>query len=226
MERHRTIDERRGFRLLLAAMLVAVLWAAPASAYQVHFTGPGGWGVSATDASAAADAGVPILEPGTLIAPVSEYISVPSRVVQTYTPGTPSLASSLWSIENVQYESSLEDAWLVFSRQYTGAALSYPDASIGLDLVPAEGWGLLSVAGYFYPVVALGTLDALESTDILVRHVVGVALQTNSQGDLVLPQYSLSLAQNLVPVPEPVTGLLSLVGVLALAGMRIRAKAA
>jgi len=219
MNRTQAVDPRHG-RWIVWASLLAFLWVGTAEASAVYFTSPDGWGVSASDAATANASGVPLLLPGTVSWPAGSYIDVPSRVVQSTTFATPTTANALWTVENIRVEDTLDDLWLLFTQPYPGAEYPYSGADVGLDLIPAEGWGLLEHAGHYYPAVSLGTLEPMERVDFLLHHVVDTSLQQTAEGDFVLPQYSLGIAQNLIVVPEPALAAMTLLGIATLLGAR------
>ena len=206
--------------------LAALLAAGRADAFNIVFDGPSGYGISAAAATSAAAAGVPIFDVDSLAVAANLGIVIPAPSVQSFqlvtTPSVanPNTANSLWTVDNTG-TGSLGSAWLVFTNPET-----YTASLVGFEIDPNAGWALLDVfvgQDYFYPAVFLGDVPAGAAATFAMHHRVGQALDSNSQGQFVLPKYHVAALEG-VPLPEPAAFAL-VVAALVLAGIPLRRNA-
>jgi len=210
---------RRGVPLV--AVLAGILLAAPARALPVMFDGPDGYGISATSAQAAFDAGFARLTPLEINTGSTFGITIPdpvvfSAVVSPTPSTTPTTVSSTWTVNNGGR--AVIDPWLVFLRPQT-----YSGPLVGIDLRPGGQWALVqmtvgsgaSATQYFYPAVRLGHLTPGGSAQFTMNHLIATTL-TRSGSSLLLPRYGVGI---LGVVPEPMA--LSLLAA-TLAGLLLR----
>ena len=210
---------------LCAAIAALCLWVTPASAFPVPFPvvfgGPGGFGVSASTATAAQVAGyslitdTPVSPANTvpLLIPAPDVLS--SHLVSSPSVGNPNTAQSRWTVTNGGGV-TLNDAWLVFLTP-----LTYTPSQVGIDLQPVT-WRLVQVPfgqdTYYYPAVFLGDLAPDANTTFLMNHIVGQTLTQQGQ-TLILPQYQVGVLVG-VPLPEASSFLLVVLGLGVTAALR------
>ncbi|HTO69348.1 MAG TPA: hypothetical protein VMR31_05755 [Myxococcota bacterium] len=210
---------------LVAALLGAIGLAGSAAAFPVLFDGAGGFGVSASTASAAEAAGFALISDVTVVPAASDGLTIPApdvlsaHIVTSPSVTNPNTAQSRWSVTNGG-ASDLANAWLVFFGPVT-----YTASKVGIDLQPGGQWAIVEVSAgasgdYFYPAVFLGDLDVDGTQTFLMNHVVGQAL-TQQGSTLILPQYSVGAFAG-VPVPEPGLFVLLSAGLALAAAVRPR----
>jgi hypothetical protein len=195
------------------------------------------WGISASSASAAQAAGIPVMN-----APISEVSGNLDIVNQdlgsvTLTKDdlvTPFQVTSHWTAESEQnFANSV--VWLVFTsidpRTFTLGGqekdVNYDPTQVGLRVDSSAGWVLLqtsapSLGTIYYPAVRLGPLAFQEREVVNVPYFLQQLITFDSNGSKVLPLPKLRIAIGLTPIPEPTTALLLVAG---LCGLALRARA-
>lgn len=213
-------------RLWLGALAaLALLVGGRASAFNIVFNGPSGYGVSASSATSAQASGVPIIAVTSLSVASDLGIVIPAPDVLSFdlvsSPSVshPITATSQWTVNNTG-EGALDSAWLVFTNPET-----YTASQVGFEIDPNAGWALLSVVAgqtYYYPAVFLGDVASGDATTFLMHHRVGQALTVQQPGgQLVLPKYHVAALEGL-PVPEPAALVLLAAGFALAAAVRRR----
>ena len=229
---------------------LALLSAAPAVATPatVYFNGPnvGGsnFGISETSALAASLAGgIPIISPP--VFDVDGSLGIGSQTLMPLTFGVTlfpfaSYITSSWTMNNLRDDGQLsnQEVYLLFATPVpydvsvggSPVTISYPPENVGLTidgLAPnGDRWAIIEVFDedlgqtFYYPGVSLGTLADLSSSDPFnINYVVrGEYLDEGIPGQLGLPQFQVLMAI----VPEPGTGLLLGLGLIALSAARRR----
>ncbi|MEX2208507.1 MAG: hypothetical protein WEF50_19990 [Myxococcota bacterium] len=190
---------------LLAVALGLLLVAERAAAFPIVFDGEGGFGLSAATAAAAEADGVPIVDVDQIHTAAALGLTIPapdvlsSELVDDPSVSNPNRATSEWSVTN-SGQGGLSDAWLVFLYP-----TDYTPSEVGFEIDGDDGWIVVSVfAGgsyYFYPAHSLGDLAPSDTTDFLMRHLVGEPLHEDGN-ELVLPQYAVGAVEG-IPLPEP-----------------------
>lgn len=224
-----------GVRAVLAA--TALLVAAPAApggavpiTETLFFTGPGGYGVSGTEATAS---GLPILSPP--LATIDGFETTRELDPLSIRLGPPGRASSDWTVANQRGVDLVGDVYLLFVRPLENEVdlgnrtetVDYDPADVGLTLRNEAGgldWVLLQgfdpvLGNLYYPAVSLGSLlDGETSAAFRVDYVLEDPerfLNSDALFELGLPAWQIGSA--FVPIPEPATGLLVGGGLAALA---------
>ena len=192
------------------AALCTLLAGARAEAVADPFDGPGGYGISQGSAEDAEDAGLEIIPVEGLQTAASFGLTIPApnvltfHLVQTPTFEDPHTATSTWTVTN-SGQQTVQNLWLVFLRPSP-----YTPSEVGIEIDDEDGWAVLAVfvgsgqsgTTYYYPAVFLGDLDPTNAVSFTMRHLVGEPLNQNSQGEFVLPQYTVGGFEGM-PVPEP-----------------------
>lgn len=228
-------------RLFVA--LFSLLAAAPVAAipYDALYNGPTqngtNFGISASSASAAQAAGIPIITPPVFSG--AGVIDIVDQDIESVTldPGdlvTPFEADSTWTVENI-FGSDLDGAlYLVFVAvdprtvvvNNQSHVIDHIDALTGLEIDAAKGWSIVQTTDaqlgtIYYPAISLGSLDDGQQKQFDLRYHLE-DLKTIPLGALtVVPMPQMRLAIAFVPVPEPGTALLVALG---LAGLATRAR--
>ncbi|MDH3214203.1 MAG: PEP-CTERM sorting domain-containing protein [Myxococcales bacterium] len=207
----------------------------------ILFNGPSGFGIDAADAQFVSNQlGIPILTPGS-VGDSSGTLSVIDQDFQApldlnpFPPGTAELvnATSMWTVQNVSSEHLLGDLYFLFVAnvdEFTDASQSvqYDDDAVGLTLDPLlDPWVLIRAfdpnqgRDFFYPAVALGSLEAEEIADAFrVHFVIKTGMEQTGPSRYVLPQ--LQVGMGFTPIPEPSTAALLALGLATLAATRKR----
>lgn len=142
----------------------------------------------------------------------------PQTVQGSATTALPYVADSIWTVRN-DSGAELLALHLVFTLvDLSPDALfpnGYPDLPVAMDD------GMVDVVNYvtggtnlYFPSMSLGSLDAGESTQILVRYIVAGDLPF-AGGQFQMPQFG--VAGLVLAVPEPGTVLLATMGIAGLA---------
>lgn len=229
---------RRFATLLLTTTVVATsAWADPVT---VFFDGPSNEGMS--EASALAS-GLTILDLDTFAAlgviAVTDQDGADGVVIPPEEAIDPFAITSTWTIESLLSISVIGDPYLLFATAMNRSIFvngqlemtSYNAAEVGLTVDANDGWAIVQGdAGgttVYYVGISLGNLLASvnASTLVNVNYYLLDAFPDNAfpQGLdtlVALPQLDLLVAFNLVP--EPGTGLLLGLGLIALGGARRR----
>ncbi len=146
----------------------------------------------------------------------SQAITTIHQLPATATPSDPAIVDSTWTIENVS-AGALAAPVLLFT--VLDPLNTYPgNPQIGLDgdlldllrYVPPSGPDIL------YGAIVLPDLAEGESTEILVRYVVGGPLAISDASQVLAP-LGLAVALSYTEVPEPTTLLLCATGLAGIA---------
>lgn len=222
---------------LAAGGVLALLGSAPAHAVttpvyydRADFGFGEGWGVSEATAQAANAAGIPIVTSTTeswspALLPVEHNLGE-----GTFDFGDPSTIQSNWSAINNTGITD-ENLYLVFARPTPNQFVTEHE-DIGLVLSSGEGgradWVIVQVQldpqaiPVYYPAVSLGTLGSGDGADFkLFYSLFDLQISQGTEIDEVgLPQWNLAFFSTAAPIPEPSSGLLMFVGLLAIARAR------
>lgn len=219
-----TIRRRRRGSLVALAAVFLLLWGATAHAVPLYFTGPGGFGVSQSDAIASGLAIIAkapyALSAGELDIVTPDPITLDTKATSTG-PSDPATGATQWQITNLGLEDE-EDLWLVFwSKAMVDPNYpSLPASRVGLE-VSGSDWALFQTrAGgqdYYYPAVFLGDLAMGETTGALIQYRVLDDL-VRVGGDYMYPRYWVGRVN--APIPEPSSLLLFAVSFAAFAASR------
>ena len=205
-----------------------------------------GYGVSVDTKDDAQNAGIPILPVTSLIGKPAPIVIGQTLDESTLNPpypvgAGPATITSDWTATNTGYSdgSTTLNRYLVFERPITNTIdvngqpqdVAYAPADVGLTLSnDGSGSGVdwvilaLPVAGgntLYYPAVSLGTLlVGSSSVDFPLLYTLHnpQVFQENFNYELGMPKWSLDFAS--IPIPEPSSGVLMIVGLLTIAGGR------
>ena len=148
-------------------------------------------------------------------------------------------ASSTWSAENVSGMDLLGATFLLFTSSSpfdaNGTTVDYSDENIGLTIDADLGWVIIHAAGggqdYFYPAITLDRSAAsplggrfldgqIESWNL--QYIVNESLIEAPSGSSQYQLPLLNVGVAFAAVPEPGTGTLVALGLVALAAKRRR----
>lgn len=220
-------------RLLLATAICLVAAPAGAAPFTVFWDGAAGLGVSQTTATNASAAGIPIVQAagfqlvnGLQSADIDRVLDLSSLVIA----GTANI-NATWSVVN-DTGASLQDLYLVFEKPIPTTTtvilngvfqpVTYDPSDVGLTL--GAGWQIFQVdvnsIPVYYPAVSLGTLANGANAPFPLSYVLDnpQVFIESFNFELGMPAWNLFFVS--VPVPEPASGLLVLLGVLGIAGGR------
>jgi hypothetical protein len=229
---------------LARAASTTVFWDQPGVLINGSLVGTG-FGVSQTTAQSAQAAGIPLV-PVTSVIGLPPAITIGQTLDEsTLNPAYPiglgtATVTSNWTATNTGYTdgSTTLNRYLVFEHPMTNTILvngqpqdvTYAPTDVGLTLSndgngSGADWIILSlpVAGgntLYYPAVSLGTLPIGGSSDFPLLYALKNAgshvFQENFNYQLGMPKWSLDLASLPATVPEPSTGALMIMGLLAI----------
>ena len=201
----------------------------------VFFTGPGGFGISQSDAEfLQTELGIPLFPPSSVDS-LDEMLRVASidfdqrDDLTPFPPSTtgPDFADSAWTVQNVSGEPLIGDLFFLFASvvnqfEFEGETIRYGDDEVALILRANQSWEIvLSAGGRFYPAVRIASLATGGLSDAIpVRFLVVGGLETTAPNRLVLPQFLVGSA--FTPIPEPSSALLLALGLAAIAAGRSR----
>jgi hypothetical protein len=205
----------------------------------IQFNDPSGFGIDAADAQFVSNQlGIPILTPGS-VGDLSGTLSVIGQDLNPISPGTtePVTATSNWTVQNVSSEDLLGDLYFLFVANVDEFAdadqtVRYPDDVVFLTLDPqVDPWVIVRAfdrdqgRDFFYPAVALGSLEADQIAEAFRVHFViegrdPPGLAQTGPSRYVLPQ--LQVGMGFTPIPEPRTVALLALGLATLAATRKR----
>ncbi len=201
----------------------------------VFFTGPGGFGISQSDAEFLNDElGIPLFSPSSVNS-LNEMLSVNSvdfdqkDDLTPFPPSTtgPNLADTAWTVQNVSGEPLIGDLFFLFASvvnqfDFEGETIRYGDDEVALILRADQSWEIvLSASGFFYPAVRIASLPTGGFSDAIpVRFRIDGGLETTAPNRFVLPKMLVGSA--FTPIPEPSAALLLGLGLAAIAARRSR----
>ena len=231
--------------LVCAASLAGLAAPVGATPVDVFFDGPSTaaapntrFGLSAAQAATAHDSfGVPFVTSLDFLGSAVGTYLIDQSLHTFSVPPNASLnrATSHWTVENVSGSDLLGASYLVFTHtdpfEKDGVLVAYDDTNVGLTIDAVLGWVIVqAMAGgqtFYYPAVLLdrsvqnpldGVLvDGVPSDPFSVQYVVSEPLvqAPAGSGPFQLPQ--LEIGRGFAAVPEPASGLLLALGLVALA---------
>jgi hypothetical protein len=188
-----------------------------------------GIGMTQTTANNAIGAGIPTVPPSPPVTSAPELIQ--ALDLSTLRIGATATITSTWRIVN-DTGANLQNLYLVFLKPeptiYLGGEatpVTYAPANVGIDLAGGN-WGILPVElnsiPVYYPAVSLGNLANGADVSFPLHYVLNnpQVFSESFNFELGMPKWNLAFIT--VPVPEPSTAWLVLVGLLAIARGRHR----
>ena len=201
----------------------------------VFFTGPGGFGISQSDAEFLQDElGIPFFSAGSVNS-LNEMLSVNGvdfdqrDDLTPFPPGTtgPNLADTAWTVQNVFGEPLIGDLFFLFASvvnqfDFEGETIRYGDDEVALILRMNQPWEIVrSASGFYYPAVSIASLPTGGLSDAIpVQFLVEGGLETTAPNRFVLPQFLVGSA--FTPIPEPSSAILLALGLAAIVARRSR----
>ena len=201
----------------------------------VFFTGPGGFGISLSDATFLQnELGIPLFLDSS-VKPLNETLSVSSidfdqqDDLTPFPPSTtgPNLADSEWTVQNVSGDPLIGDLFFLFASvvnqfEFEGETIRYGDDEVALIIRANQSWEIVQTASrFYYPALRIGDLPTGGLSDAIpVRFRVDGGLETAAPNRFVLPRFLVGSAFTVIP--EPSSALLLALGLAAIAARRSR----
>jgi len=201
----------------------------------VFFTGPGGFGITQSDADFLRnELGIPQFLIGS-VASLNETLSVDSvdfNQNEDLTPYPPtatgtSFAETAWTVQNVSGDPLTGDLFFVFASvinqfEFEGATIDYGDDEVALIIPEGQAWEIVRTeSGFYYPAVRIASLPTGGLADAFPVEIrIDGGLETSTPNRYVLPQFLMGSAFR--PIPEPSSALLLALGLAAIAARRSR----
>jgi hypothetical protein len=201
----------------------------------VFFTGPGGLGISQSDAEFLRDDfGIPLF-PAASVDELNEMLSIDSvdfDQSDDLTPFPPtatgtSFAETAWTVRNVSGEPLIGDLFFAFGSvvnqfEFEGETIRYGDDEVALIIPADQSWEIvLSPGGFYYPALSTGSLPISGLSDAFPVWIrIDGGLETSAPNRYVLPRFVVGSA--FTPIPEPSSALLLALGLAAVAARRSR----